>query len=536
MLILRKRSFGHINVAHLGWCSKPSKFQACLPCRPFGTTSQSDQINRLKSLAIAMTGVGSVVGGAYVMQNEKDKRETKRLIHSVFRIMNLVKTAALMATDYGINLWLYKAYYADRHKDHAEIDRMYAHLRKLQADQETVNLKIIDIKHQLIGLKKKTISPSEVADLERLSSMYKNQLAEIMADLKRVSKDIAAVNGDGPVQHHRAQYLHPIHIRNAQRLRDMCAENGGLYIKLGQHLAMLDHVMPMEYPGILTTLLANTPTSSIDSVNRVFEEDLGQRPEDIFDSFNPIPIASASLAQVHVATKNGHKFAVKVQHEGLIEGSDIDRFVITRIVDVLGEIFAGFRYQWLTKEMNLNLPKELDFQCEKDNLLQATKKLDNFIKSGDVAVPSPVTELSSKRILTMSFEEGVYVSRIKDCANYQMSASDVSTLISRVFCEQIFRNGFVHCDPHEANLLIRPHPKNPHKPQLVLLDHGLYRQLDEQLRRDYARLWQAIILADEKNIEKYCKRLKAGDLYTLLAAVLTLKSWDNVISNDGIDQ
>jgi aarF domain-containing kinase len=395
----------------------------------------------------------------------------------------------------------------------------------------------MDLKRRHLELKQGFGKKQELEDMSAMITMYEQQLADIKKDLTKVSKDIAAVNGDGPVKHHhRAQYLHPIHIRNAKRLRDMCAENGGLYIKLGQHLAMLDHVMPMEYPGILTTLLANTPTSSIESVKRVFQEDLGRSPEELFDTFETIPIASASLAQVHVATKNGQKFAVKVQHEGLVEGSDIDRFVITKIVDVLGDLFSGFRYQWLTKEMNLNLPKELDFQCEKENLLQATKNLQSFIQRGDVAVPKPITDISSKRILTMTFEEGVYVSRIKDISHYQIDASDISTLISRVFSEQIFRHGFVHCDPHEANLLVRPHPKNPRKPQLVLLDHGLYRKLDDQLRKDYARLWQSIILADEKRIEKYCKRLNAGDLYTLLAAVLTLKSWDTVISNDNIDQ
>lgn len=517
------------------------KSQPFIRYRPFSSSPYVFQrSNKIKTFALTTTGLLALGGGSYLLQNEKERRETRRILHSIFRIMNLVHTAGLMATDYGINLWLYRVYYADRFKDHAEIDRMYAELRKLQADQEEIALKVIALKPKIAERKeqisRKKGNSEDIEEMEAMLKMYRQQLAEIREELSRVSKDIAAVNGDGPVKHHRAQYLHSIHIRNAKRLRDMCAENGGLYIKLGQHLAMLDHVTPMEYPDILSTLLANTPTSSIESVRRVFQEDLGKIPEELFDTFDPVPIASASLAQVHVATKNGQKFAVKVQHEGLVEGSDIDRYVITKIVDQLGKIFSGFRYQWLTKEMNLNLPKELDFQCEKDNLLTATKHLESFIQRGDVAVPKPISETSSRRILTMTFEEGVYVSRMKECAHYQMNASDVSTLISRVFSEQIFRNGFVHCDPHEANLLIRPHPNAPHKPQLVLLDHGLYRKLDEQLRKDYARLWQAIILADEKRIEKYCKKLNAGDLYTLLAAVLTLKSWDNVISNDNIEK
>lgn len=91
-------------------------------------------------------------------------------------------------------------------------------------------------------------------------------------------------------------------------------------------------------------------------------------------------------------------------------------------------------------------------------------------------------------------------------------------------------------DPHEANLLVREHPSIPGKPQLVLLDHGLYRRLTDSFRRDYCRLWQAIILSDEKGIEKYCKSMNAGAAYPLLVAMLTLKPWDDIVSSDDLER
>ncbi len=87
-------------------------------------------------------------------------------------------------------------------------------------------------------------------------------------------------------------------------------------------------------------------------------------------------------------------------------------------------------------------------------------------------------------------------------------------------------------DPHEANLLVRPHPKNPKRPQIVLLDHGLYRTLEESFRKDYTRLWQAMILADDRRIEEYSRRLNVGEFYTMLATVLTMKSWDHIVTQD----
>lgn len=87
-------------------------------------------------------------------------------------------------------------------------------------------------------------------------------------------------------------------------------------------------------------------------------------------------------------------------------------------------------------------------------------------------------------------------------------------------------------DPHAANVLVRQHPKYPSKPQIVLLDHGLYRELDDTFRRDYCRLWQSLVLADRARIQYFCERLNAGHAYTLLAAMLTMKPWDDIVSDD----
>ena len=96
----------------------------------------------------------------------------------------------------------------------------------------------------------------------------------------------------------------------------------------------------------------------------------------------------------------------------------------------------------------------------------------------------------------------------------------------------LFIAGFVHCDPHEANVLIRPHPRKSHVPQLILLDHGLYKPLSEEFRREYCRLWNSLILGDTKEIEYHCRNLNAGDAYPLLSAILTMRPWNDIISDD----
>lgn len=87
-------------------------------------------------------------------------------------------------------------------------------------------------------------------------------------------------------------------------------------------------------------------------------------------------------------------------------------------------------------------------------------------------------------------------------------------------------------DPHEANLLVRVHPTRAGRPQLVLLDHGLYQELPPAFRKEYCRLWFSLCMSDEDGIKRHCQALGAGPLYTLFSAMLTMKPWEDIVSKD----
>ena len=95
-----------------------------------------------------------------------------------------------------------------------------------------------------------------------------------------------------------------------------------------------------------------------------------------------------------------------------------------------------------------------------------------------------------------------------------------------------FRHGFVHCDPHEANLHVRAHPTKKNKPQLILLDHGLYRQLEPNFRSHYCRLWSGLLESNFEKIETECRELQVKGAISLFAALLTMKPWNDVMSKD----
>ncbi|KAF3329058.1 putative ABC1 protein [Carex littledalei] len=338
---------------------------------------------------------------------------------------------------------------------------------------------------------------------------------------------------------------HEVHLRSAYRLQDLCFRNGGIYIKLGQHLGQLDYVIPEEYVQTMRdSMLKQCPVSSYDQVRRVFIRELGQPPENLFAEFNPVPLASASVAQVHAAkTHDGHKVAVKVQHTHLTDTAVVDIATVGFIVSFLHHCFPSFDYRWLVEEVRENSPKELDFLLEARN---NERCVDNFRRRSphiaeSIYAPKIYWNLSTPRLLTMEFIDAAEVTDVKAIRRHGLRPHDVSKLVSEAFAEMIFKHGFVHCDPHAANLMVRPLPnrtswwysflgRRRRKPQLILLDHGLYRELDFDTRISYASLWKGLVFADEKSIRENSIKLGAGeDLYVLFAGVLTMRPWKRVI-------
>ncbi|KAG6765440.1 hypothetical protein POTOM_029482 [Populus tomentosa] len=355
----------------------------------------------------------------------------------------------------------------------------------------------------------------------------------------------------------KAKVKHEVHLRSARKLQELCFKNGGIYIKLGQHLGQLEYLVPEEYVQTMReSMLNKCPVSSYDQVCEVFKKELGETPDKIFEEFDPVPIASASLAQVHVArTLDGQKVAVKVQHTHMTDTATADRATVEVIVNTLHGVFPSFDYRWLIDEIRESLPKattaivaiqELDFLVEAKN---SEKCLENFRKLSPhiaeyVYAPKVHWNLSTSKLLTMEFMDGAHVNDVKTIQKLGIQPNEVATLVSRVFAEMMFRHGFVHCDPHAANLIVRPLPSGKRtilgplslvlvgkrKPQLVLLDHGLYKELDFTTRFNYAALWKALIFSDANAIKENSVKLGAGeDLYALFAAILTMKPWNRII-------
>ncbi|XP_066884076.1 aarF domain-containing protein kinase 1 isoform X1 [Kogia breviceps] len=322
-----------------------------------------------------------------------------------------------------------------------------------------------------------------------------------------------------------------VHLRSARRLCELCCANRGTFIKVGQHLGALDYLLPEEYTRTLKVLHSQAPQSSMQEVRQVIREDLGKEIHDLFMSFDDTPLGAASLAQVHKAVlHDGRTVAVKVQHPKVQAQSSKDILLMEALVLAVKQLFPEFEFMWLVDEAKKNLPLELDFLNEGRNAEKVAQMLKHF---DFLKVPQIYWELSTKRVLLMEFVDGGQVNDRDYMERNKIDVNEISRHLGKMYSEMIFVNGFVHCDPHPGNVLVRKCPGTG-KVEIVLLDHGLYQVLTEEFRLDYCHLWQSLIWTDMKSVRKYSQRLGAGDLYPLFTCMLTARSWDSV--NRGIGQ
>ncbi|KAI3368075.1 hypothetical protein L3Q82_026898, partial [Scortum barcoo] len=195
-----------------------------------------------------------------------------------------------------------------------------------------------------------------------------------------------------------------VHLRSAERLRDLCCANRGTFIKVGQHLGALDYLLPEEYTSTLKVLHSRAPQSRMEEIQQVIREDLGKELSELFVSFEEKPQGAASLAQVHKAVlHDGRTVAVKVQHPKVQRQSSKDIVVMEVLLRVVHWLFPDFAFMWLVEEAKKNMPLELDFLNEGHNAERVAKMLAHF---PFLKIPMIHWNLSTKRILTMEFAEG----------------------------------------------------------------------------------------------------------------------------------
>ncbi|KAG8215826.1 ABC1 family-domain-containing protein [Butyriboletus roseoflavus] len=339
-------------------------------------------------------------------------------------------------------------------------------------------------------------------------------------------------------QPEKADQIPQLHARVADRMYDLFISNGGLYIKIGQAIAANSPLLPRPIQDKFARLFDDAPQIPYSDILSVFRSEFGRLPvgpDGIFDVFEQEAIASASVAQVHRAKlKSGEWVAVKIQKPDVTKQIEWDLGAFRMVMWIfenwmfdlpvyfaVGALFhvpllSLFRLQvksglftTCVDFINSHLRQELDFVQEAQNarvtaqFIAAEPRL-----AGKVHIPKGYPEYSTKKVLTAEWIDGANAApspRIHPSLEGVRLKGGVKSIMQtmvELFSAQMFSWGWVHCDPHPGNIIIRPHPSNPGYPQLVLLDHGLYVRVEESFRRQYATLWRGLLAADWDAIER----------------------------------
>jgi aarF domain-containing kinase len=326
-------------------------------------------------------------------------------------------------------------------------------------------------------------------------------------------------------------------LRAARALYRTAIKLEGLLIKASQFIATRADVLPDEWVSTLSGLHDRVPPRPFAMIREQVERELGHPLEWTYADFDPRPLASASLAQVHAARlHDGRRCAVKVQYPGIEGIVRADLRNMTLVLKWLAMLERDFDYRILMREALKYLPMELDFVHEADNAETVRR---NFAHHPEVVVPEIYREFSTRRVLTMELIEGIKVTDVAALEAAGIDKHKVAQMLIENFCEQVLRDGFFHADPHPGNILVQPGPK------IVLLDFGLAKDFPPAFRDGFVRLTFSMLTSNREGmIQAFSDlgfRTRNGSPDTLLALAdlflgNTLKSKKAYADKDLVEQ
>jgi ubiquinone biosynthesis protein len=293
---------------------------------------------------------------------------------------------------------------------------------------------------------------------------------------------------------------------NPRRLRRALEDMGPTFIKFGQILSTRSDIMPPEYLEELSYLQDEVPPVSWDEARQVVESELGAPVEELFAQVDPVPIASASLAQVHVARLvGGEEVVIKIQRPNLEKTVNLDLDIIYDLAQTAQQrisVASRFEVADLAGEFASALRTELDFRREAWN---ADRFRQNFADEPHLYVPKIFWEYSTQRLLVMERIRGIKIDNLDALEAAGYDRQRLSKHAANFALKEVLIDGFFHADPHPGNLLIMPGEV------IGLLDFGTVGRLDDRDRANLARLFIAGVQLDVESIVDQLQRMGIAD-------------------------
>ncbi|HIM94927.1 MAG TPA: AarF/ABC1/UbiB kinase family protein [Campylobacterales bacterium] len=266
----------------------------------------------------------------------------------------------------------------------------------------------------------------------------------------------------------------------------------GISVKIAQQVALGLPFLPKEYLDEISKSFNSIPPINKALIRKIIKQELKAYPQEVFESFESEAFGAASLGQVHLATLNGEKLAVKVQYPGITKSIDSDlgvlKFALTRFA-------KGGNIDHLMDEVEARLNEEVDYEIEAEN----TEFFYNNLKHDLIVIPKIKEEFSTKTVLTSSFLEGDSFEEFLARNPSQEERNHYAQLIFNSFFMGLYHIQMIHADPNPGNFIFMADKK------LGVIDFGCVKKLDDAFLASFSKLHVALMdkVPDKEITEQY---------------------------------
>lgn len=268
-----------------------------------------------------------------------------------------------------------------------------------------------------------------------------------------------------------------------ERIRIVLEELGPTFVKLGQIASTRPDLIPEEIIRELEKLQDHVPPFSFQEVREIVQSELGEEIENIFLHFEDVPLAAASIGQVHRATlRTGEQVAVKIQRPNITTVIETDLEILqdlATLAEQRSELAAKYQIRDMMDEFSKSLREELDYTNEARN---AEKIANQFKDDSTIYVPKVFWEYTTKKVLTMEYVEGVKFNEIDQLKKNGYNLKNLAERLAKGIFQQVFIGGFFHGDPHPGNVLVLPGEI------IAFLDFGMAGRLTPDMRYHFSSL------------------------------------------------
>lgn len=284
-------------------------------------------------------------------------------------------------------------------------------------------------------------------------------------------------------------------IDQARLIAEHLSQLKGAAMKAGQLLSLdAADYFPPEAVEVLSKLQGKAEPIDWSIVREVLVEDLGEEKINDFKGLSIVPAASASIGQVHKARLGDQPVAIKIQYPGIADSIDSDLKILKTLAQTLLTVSGrgAIDLDETFDELGLVLHQEANYDLERKHMIEYRRLM---AEAPGFIVPRPFDEYCSKRVLTMTWEEGITLQEWLDRKPSLSERNEIGRRLLDLYCREFFDWGFVQTDPNYANFLIRPETR-----ELVVLDFGATLRYSPEFRQGYVNLLQQIATRDPAKI------------------------------------